>query len=166
MVRTSLIAAVLLLAASLEADEPVVDHQPVVCSIPGKHARICSYVADDGEVKRVRVYFRAENEDAFYYSDMAFDGIQYCATLPVPKGSVKVVEYYVWAVDDEFHAQRTRTYKIFFVPESPCEYPVLDEDPERTSSLVVHATSSKQGDSVEGFEADGIRELVTLGRKK
>lgn len=166
MVRAWFLAGTLLLSASLEADEPVLDHQPVICSLPGKHARVCAYVADDGEVKRVRVYFRAEREDAFYWSDMVFDGIQYCATLPVPRGSVKGVEYYIWAVDDEFHSQRTRTHKISFVPQSPCEYPVFDEDPERTSNLVVHATSPKQGDSVKGFEDDGIRQLLTLERKK
>ena len=59
---------------------------------------------------------------------MVFDGIQYCATLPVAKKNVKGVEYYIWAIDDSFQSKRTRTYKMSLVPEAPCEYPVFDDD--------------------------------------
>jgi hypothetical protein len=141
------------------ADEPVVDHQPVECSVPEKNARICAYVLDDGEVKRVRTYFRAEKQEAFYWSDMAFDGIQFCATLPVAKKGVPSIEYYIWAVDDEFQSIRTRSYSISLVPTSPCAYPVVDEDPARVSNLVVYATSEKQGKKIEGFEEQGIVEF-------
>ncbi len=93
MVRT-IVAATLLLGASLSpAEEPVIDHQPVECSIPQKNTRICAYVLDDGVVKRVRAYFRAQKQQAFYWTDMTFDGIQYCATLPVAKKKVRNLEY-------------------------------------------------------------------------
>lgn len=141
-------------------EEPTIDHQPIECSVPGKNTRVCAYVLDDGEVKRVRVYFRADKQDAFYWSDMTFDGIQFCATLPVAKNNVSRVEYYIWAVDDQFQSIRTRSYSISFEPTSPCAYPVVDDDPERISKLVVHATAEKQGDEIEQFEKQGIAEFV------
>ncbi len=148
------------------ADEPLVDHQPVACSLPQTNPRICSYVADDGEVKRVRAYFRAKGQDAYYWSDMVFDGIQYCATLPVAKSSVSNVEYYVWAIDDEFESQRTRSYKISVRDTVACEYPIYDEDPDRVSNLVVNATSRKQGDEIRDFEDKGIVRFVPVAKKK
>lgn len=141
-------------------EEPTIDHQPVECSVPGKNTRICAYVLDDGEVKRVRAYFRAEKQEAFYWSDMSFDGIQFCATLPVAKKNVLRIEYYIWAVDDEFQSVRTRSYTVSLDPKAPCAYPVVDEDPDRISKLVVHATSEKQGGTLEEFEAQGVTEFV------
>jgi hypothetical protein len=161
------LAATLALAPgkSLPSEEPVIDHQPVECSVPEKNTRICAYVLDDSEVKRVRVYFRAEQQDAFYWSDMAFDGIQFCATLPVAAKNVNLVEYYIWAVDDEFQSTRTRSYSVSLAPTSPCAYPVVDEDPERTQKLVVHATSDKQGKEIKEFESGGIVEFVPARSK-
>ncbi len=149
---------------SLE-EEPTIDHQPVECSTPEKNTRICAYVLDDGEVKRVRAYFRAEKQEAFYYSEMAFDGIQFCATLPVAKKNVGILEYYIWAVDDQFQSTRTRSYPVSLSPTAPCAFPVIDEEPERIGKLVVHATSEKQGTAIEGFEERGIIEFVSLRKK-
>jgi hypothetical protein len=169
MVRVLLVLVVSALCGAAGAaafDEPIVDHQPVVCSLPQTNPRICSYVADDGEVKRVRVYFRAEGEDAYYWSEMVFDGIQYCATLPVAKSSVRHVEYYIWVIDDQFESQRTRSYMISVSDEIACEYPIYDEDPDRVSNLVVYATSERQGDEIRDFEEKGIVRFVPVGKKK
>lgn len=165
--RSSLSASLALVAcASLAwADEPVIDHQPVECSTPGKNARICAYVLDDGEVKRVRVYFRSERQEAFYFSDMSFDGIQFCATLPVAEDGIRAIDYYVWAVDDEFQTSRTRPGRISLAPSSPCAYPVIDEDNDRIANLHVSATSEKQGDEIEDFEPRGIVEFVPVKKK-
>lgn len=147
------------------AEEPAIDHQPVECSSPEKNTRVCAYVLDDGEVKRVRAYFRAEKQEAFYWSDMAFDGIQFCATLPVAKMHVETLEYYIWAVDDEFQSVRTRSYPVSLSPTAPCAFPVIDEEPDRIGKLVVNATSEKQGTAIEEFEARGIIEFVPLRKK-
>lgn len=155
----------LLPARVSSAEEPTVDHQPVECSTPGKNARICAYVLDDGEVKRVRAFFRAEKQEAFYWSEMGFDGIQFCATLPIAKPNVSGIEYYIWAVDDQVEVTRTRSYPISLEPTAPCAYPVVDEDPERTAKLVVHATSEKQGPRIERFEESGIIEFVPASKK-
>jgi hypothetical protein len=160
------VSACLAVTGGAFTDEPLIDHQPVICSLPEKNPRICTYVADDGEVKRTRVYFRAEEQEAFYWSEMTFDGIQYCVTLPVPNGKVRSMDYYIWAIDDNFESQRTRTFTVSVAPNSPCEYPVFDEDPERISQLVVYATSPKQGDSIKGFEKEGIVRFVPARRRK
>lgn len=152
-------------AVTALAEEPTVDHQPVECATKGKNARICAYVLDDGEVKRVRAFFRADKQEAFYWSEMDFDGIQFCATLPVAKPNVPGIEYYIWAVDDQVEVTRTRSYPISLEPTSPCAYPVIDEDLERTSKLVVHATSDKQGSRIERFEESGIIEFVPANKK-
>ena len=166
VIRAAVILVLSTLSVPTWADEPVIDHQPVLCSLRGKNPRVCAAVADDGEVKHARVYFRAEGQEAFYWSEMAFDGVQYCATLPVAKKSRRSIEYYLWAVDDEFESQRTRTYRISLVPTAPCDYPVFDEEPDRISNLVVHATSPKQGKSIDEFEDTGIREFVPVIRRK
>jgi len=170
MAVTRLVAASLLvtlpsLGSFAKAEEPAIDHQPVECSTPEKNTRVCAYVLDDGEVKRVRAYFRAEKQEAFYWSDMAFDGIQFCATLPVAKKHVATLEYYIWAVDDEFQSTRTRSYPVSLAPTAPCAFPVVDEEPERISKLVVHATLEKQGTAIEEFEERGIIEFAPLRKK-
>ncbi|MGH9320853.1 MAG: hypothetical protein ACRD21_08630 [Vicinamibacteria bacterium] len=151
--------------AAAPSEEPTIDHQPVECSSLKKNARICAYVLDDGEVKRVRAYFRAEKQEAFYWSDMAFDGIQFCATLPVAKEHVDAIEYYIWAVDDQVQVSRTRSYPISLSPTAPCAYPVVDEDRARISNLVVNATSEKQGAGLEEFEKLGVVQFVSLKKK-
>ncbi len=161
-----LVAVVFLSSSAVTlAEEPTIDHQPVECSTPEKNTRICAYVLDDGEVKRVRAYFRAEKQEAFYWSDMAFDGIQFCATLPVAKKNVVTLEYYVWAVDDEFQSTRTRSNIVSLSPTAPCAFPVIDEEPERIGNLVVNATSEKQGTAIEEFEERGITQFIPLRKK-
>jgi hypothetical protein len=157
--------ALVALGAAAHADEPMVDHQPVECSVPEKNPRICAYVLDDGEVKRVRVYFRSNRQDAYYWSEMAFDGIQFCATLPVAKGNIRAIDYYVWAVDDEFQITRTRPYEISMRESSSCSYPVIDEDPTRIASLVVNATSEKQGDKIKDFEESSVATFVPTKKR-
>ena len=165
-ILTVALASLLFCAPLLRgADEPIIDHQPVECSVPNKNPRICAYVLDDGEVKRVRVYFRAERHDAYYWSEMAFDGIQFCSTLPVPKKKVKAIDYYVWSVDDAFETSRTRPHRISLSETSPCAYPVIDEDPERTANLTIYATSEKQGKKIKDFEERGIRSFVASSKK-
>jgi len=166
MVRTTFFAVALAaLPASARTEEPTVDHQPVECTVPGKNPRVCAYVLDDGEVKRVQVYFRALRHDAYYWSEMAFDGIQFCATLPVAKSKVRGIDYYVWAVDDEFQITRTRSHEISMGKGSSCSYPVIDEDPERTRTLIVHATEEKQGKKIKDFEEDGIESFVPAKKR-
>ena len=158
-------AALVAFGAYALADEPILDHQPVECSVPEKNPRICAYVLDDGEIKRVRVYFRSDRQDTYYWSKMAFDGIQFCATLPLAKGSVNAIDYYVWAVDDEFEITRTRPYEISLRKTASCAYPVIDEDPERVANLVVNATSAKQGDKIKDFERDSVATFVPTKKR-
>ncbi len=152
-------------AGPTAADKPIIDHQPVVCSVPEAHPRICALVADDGAVKKVDVFFRARGQAAFYRSRMDFDAINYCATLPIPSKSTSIVEYYVRAIDDEALIERTIDFKMAVDPDSSCEFPVVDQDPERASRLVVYATIPKQGKKIKGFERAGIARFVPVKKR-
>ncbi len=163
--RTALALALAACALPLSADKPVIDHQPVVCSLPAEHPRICALAADDGAVRRVDVFFRAAGQTAFYRSPMTFDAIRYCATLPVPLKSVTTVEYYVRAIDDEANIERTIDFRVTVDANRSCEYPVIDQDPERTSQLVVYATIAKQGKKIRGFERRGIARFVAVKKR-
>jgi hypothetical protein len=153
------------LVPALHADKPFIDHQPVVCSPPGKNSRICAVVADDGVVKRVEVFFRAVGQKAFYRSEMSWDAIRYCATLPLPHKSVRAIEYYVWVIDDEVLIERTPDQRISVDPGRSCEYPVIDDDPERISRLVVYATTPKQGKKIRSFKPTGIVRFVAAKKR-
>ena len=159
--------ALVLVACTLPlfADKPVIDHQPVVCSVPAAHPRVCALVADDGAVKKVDVFFRAQGQEAFYRSRMDFDAINYCASLPIPSESTRIVEYYVRAIDDEVLIERTIDFKMEVDPDASCEYPVIDRDPERTSRLVVYATIPKQGKKIKGFERASVARFVPVKKR-
>lgn len=152
-------------AVPLSADKPLIDHQPVVCSLPGKHPRICALVADDGAVKKVDVFFRAAGQKAFYRSEMVWDAIRYCATLPVPARSTSTVEYYIRAIDNQALIERTIDFRMTSDPGASCEYPVIDDDPERTSRLVVYATIPRQGKKIRGFERTGIARFIPVRKR-
>jgi len=164
-IRALLGIALVAVGAYAVADEPTLDHQPVECTVAGKNPRICAYVLDDGEIKRVRVYFRSDKRDAYYWSAMEFDGIQFCATLPLAKDNVQAIDYYVWAVDNEFQITRTRPYEISLRKTASCSYPVIDEDPERIAHLVVNATSGKQGDKIKDFEESSVAQFVPAKKR-
>jgi hypothetical protein len=68
-------------------------------------------------------------------------------------------------VDDQFQSTRTRSYPVSLSPTAPCAFPVIDEEPERISKLVVNATSEKQGTAIEEFEERGIVQFNPLRKK-
>lgn len=144
------------LATPLAAAPPLIDHQEVSCSLPGKHPRICATIADDGVVKRAKIYFRAAGQSTFYWSEMSLDFRKFCATLPVPEPEVKEVQYYLWAIDDGLEIERTKDLKMIVDADRTCDHPIIDEDPQRTAHLVVHATSRKQGKKLRGFLPQGV----------
>jgi hypothetical protein len=97
---------------------------------------------------------------------MAFGGINFCATLPAPRdGKISAIEYYVQGVDDEYDAQRTSTFQMNVLPEGVCEFPPLEKDATRAASIVVHATSPRQGKKLpDGFAAAGVSFVPVAGR--
>ena len=145
-----------LLPALTPADEaPVVDHQPVLCTLPEKPLSICAEISDDGSVARARVYFRKTGSDYYAFVDMVFTGVSYCATVPAPREKTKAVEYYVQAVDDGYQPTRTSTYQVQVQP--PCEFPPLEKDPAKAAAIKVFATHKKQGKKLDGgFVAAGV----------
>jgi hypothetical protein len=159
MKTEALLLAVLSLGAASWADEPPeVDHQPVPCTIPDKPFSLCAGVSDDNEVAKARVFFRRAGEDYYAFVDMQFDGIKYCATLPAPlDGKVSTIEYYVQAIDNAYQAKRTSTYQIAVQAEGVCEFPPVEKDASRASSIKVYATHKKQGKKLDdAFSSAGV----------
>jgi hypothetical protein len=149
------------LAAGLPAawadDPPVVEHQPLPCAVSGRALSVCATVSDDVQVARARVFFRPTEEKYYSVVDMVFGGIQYCATLPaVRRGRTAALEYYVQALDDQYQAQRTNTYRMAVDPRV-CDSPPIEQDPKRAQAIRVYATHKKQGGKLSGvFESKGV----------
>jgi hypothetical protein len=157
--RYFLAVGLLVLPVATRADDPpVIEHQPVPCTVSGKAISLCAAVSDDTMVAKARVYFRREGEDFYNAVDMAFDGVKYCATVPAPReGKVKVIEYYLQATDDQFQPQRTSTFQMAVQPEDACEFPPLERNPQKAAAITVFATSRKQGSKLDGaFQGPGV----------
>lgn len=144
---------------------PDVVHQPALCTVPGKPISICAAVSDDGQVVKVRAFFRPEGERYFSFVEMERRGDEYCGTLPAPReGKMDRLEYYVWAVDDEYVPQRTVPFLLELQEEEECTFPPLERDPARAGAITVYATSSRQGDELDGdFDPTGVT-FVPRGR--
>jgi hypothetical protein len=153
MTRAWLVPALVLVLspAVVRAAPPVVDHQPALCTVPGKAVSLCAAISDDGTVAAARLYFRRAREKYYSFVDMAFTGISYCGTLPPPREKkTKAIEYYVQAIDDSYEPTRTSTFRLPVEPQGVCEFPPLEERPERAAAIRVFATSRKQGKKLDG----------------
>lgn len=164
---TATLLAVLTLAASAETDEPpVVEHQQVPCTVDGRLFTLCTSVRDDGDVAKVRTFFRREGERHFLTVEMTFDGIRYCGTLPAPRpGKLKTLEYYVEAIDAAYQSSRTSTYRMLVQAEGACGFPPVESEPARLSSIVVRATHPRQGRKLpDEFDGTGVSFVPAGGR--
>jgi len=138
-------------ALALAEGPPAVEHQPALCTVPDKAVSLCAAISDDGTVAAARLYFRRAGEKYYSFVDMSFTGIGYCGTLPPPRTKkTKAIEYYVQAIDDQYEPTRTSTFRLPVEPEGICEFPPLEESPERTAAIKVFATSRKQGKKLDG----------------
>jgi hypothetical protein len=155
-----------LAAVTAGAEPPSVEHQPAPCTVPDKAISLCATVTDDGQVAKSRVYFRSAGEKFYSFVDMAFGGLNFCGTLPGPRGGkVKSVEYYVQAVDDQYESTRTSTFQMAVQPEGACEFPPVETDPAKLAAITVYATHKDQGKKLpEGFLGGGVS-FVPVVRK-
>jgi hypothetical protein len=165
----ALLGSLLLLAvaAPLRADDaPMIDHQPAPCTVPGHAISLCASISDDGSVARARIYFRRAGQDFYSFVDMVFQGLNYCGTVPAPReGKIKTLEYYVQAVDDQFQPQRTSTFQMAVQPEGMCEFPPLEKDARKASTIRVFASNKKQGDKLPGeFVPTGVTFVPVAGK--
>ncbi len=157
--RAWLPVGLLLLGLTAAADElPQVEHQPSPCTVPDRPFTLCSRVSDDLQVAKVRAYFRRAGETWYAFTDAAFDGVNFCATLPAPRaGKTATVEYYVQAIDSAFQAARSPLYLLRVEPEEKCGFAPAEKDPARAAGLVVFATNQKQKRLSDGFVDTGVR---------
>ena len=160
------VALALPVAAAAAGESPRVEHQPLPCTVPGKAVSLCASITDDNQVAKARVYFRPAGERFYSFVEMAFGGINFCGTLPAPReGKVTAIEYYVQGVDDEYDAQRTSTFQMNVLPEAMCEFPPVEKDAARSASIVVHATSPKQGRKLDDAFASAGVSFVPMGKR-
>jgi hypothetical protein len=145
------------LGAAVSAGEgPDIETQAVPCTVPDKAISICARITSDGQISAARVYFRKEGGDFFNFVDMAFGGVNYCATLPAPRAKIKAMEYYVEAIDDNFEPKRLSTYRVS-ISETGCEFPPLEKDRSKAAAITVHATNKKQGRKLDdAFDPTGV----------
>ncbi len=165
--RCALALAVWALPLATAADDPpVIEHQPVPCTLPSKAISLCAAVSDDSMVATARIYFRPAGEDFYSFVDMTFGGISYCGTLPAPReGKVKVIEYYLQAVDDQYQPTRTSTFQMNVQPEGMCEFPPIEKDVAKAAAIKVFATNRKQGSKMhDAFVTTGVTFVPVLGR--
>jgi hypothetical protein len=167
IVRQIALLGLLAAAAIVRADDPpVVEHQPVTCGVPGRALHLCATISDDVQVARARIFFRADEDKYFSVVDMVFGGLTYCATLPaVRPGRAQAIEYYVQALDDQYQAQRTQTYRVPIKTQGRCEVSVVESDPKRPQIMRVYATHKKQGGKLDAaFDPTGVTFVPVAGK--
>jgi hypothetical protein len=152
----------------LANDPPLVEHQPAQCSLIGKPIELCASVLDDGDIAKVRAYFRRPGEKEYLISEMMFEGARFCTTLPgVKPGKLRSLEYYIQAIDTEYESKRTSTYQLQIQTEQDCAFPAVQKDPKKASSILVYATSAKQGSKLPDYlDPTGVTFAPAGGAKK
>jgi hypothetical protein len=160
--------AVLACVPALANDPPVVEHQPAECSVISKPIELCATVLDDGDIAKVRTYFRRPGEKEYLVSEMAFEGARFCTTLPgVKPGKLKSLEYYIQATDTEYETKRTSTFQLQIETAEECAFPPIQKDPKKAAAITVLATSAKQGNKVPDYlEPAGVTFVPAGGAPK
>jgi hypothetical protein len=149
-------------------DPPSVEHQPVECALVARPMELCATVLDDGDIAKVRLYFRKPGEKEYFVTEMAFEGAQFCATLPAVKaGKLKSLEYYIQAIDTEYESKRTSTYQVPLQTEDECGFPAVQKDAKKAANIKVQATMPKQGTKLPDFlDPAGVTFTPAPGAKK
>jgi hypothetical protein len=139
-------------------DPPSVEHQPAQCTVAAKPIELCASVLDDGDIAKVRTYFRKAGEKDYFVTEMAFEGARFCATLPgVKEGKLKTLEYYIQATDTEYESKRTSTYQLQIQNETECGFPAVQKDAKKAAAIPIQATSAKQGSKLpDYFDPTGV----------
>lgn len=158
----------LAVAPVLANDPPLVEHQPAQCALIAKPIELCASVLDDGDIAKVRTYFRRPAEKEYLISEMTFEGARFCTTLPgVKAGKLRSLEYYIQAIDTEYESKRTSTYQLLIQSEEDCAFPATQKDAKKAAAITVHATSNKQGSKLPDYlEPAGVTFVPVAGSKK
>ena len=121
-------------ATALANDPPSVEHQPAQCSLIARPIELCAGVFDDGDIAKVRTYFRKPGDKAYMIAEMAFEGARFCTTLPAVKpNKLRSIEYYIQAIDTEYENKRTSTYQLQIQNETDCPFPAVRTCQQRDS---------------------------------
>ncbi len=166
--KAASLVSILAVAPALANDPPSVEHQPAQCSTVAKPIELCASVLDDGDIAKVRAYFRRPGEKEYLVSEMAFEGARFCTTLPgVKAGKLRTLEYYIQAIDTEYESKRTSTYQLLIQAENECEFPAVQKDAKKAAAIQVQATSAKQGAKLPDYlDPTGVTFVPMAGAKK
>jgi hypothetical protein len=166
--QNAALLSALAVAPVLANDPPLVEHQPAQCSLVTRPIELCASVLDDGDIAKVRTYFRRPAEKEYLISEMKFEGARFCTTLPgVKAGKLRSLEYYIQAIDTEYESKRTSTYQLLIQNEQDCAFPATQKDAAKASAITVHATSNKQGSKLPDYlEPAGVTFVPVPGSKK
>lgn len=140
-------------------DPPEIEHQPAICTVATQPMSLCAGIADDAMVAKSRLYFRHQKDKYFSYVEMAFTGMQYCGTLPAPRaGKARAIEYYIWAIDDQYNIKRTSTFSLPVQSDDVCGFAPVEKDAARIAAITVYATHKDQGRKLDdAFESTGVK---------
>jgi len=143
----SLAASVLILATAAPAAGLKVDHQPVACMIKDRFPVIAAAIEPTADVERARLYFKAAQDESFYFVDMTLTQGRFEARLPKPKEKAGSVVYYIEASGAEGTTRRT---------------------PEISAAIVNKREACPEGGSVaaEGSDGDVRITSTTASRSK
>lgn len=160
--------AVLSSKPAVANDPPSVEHQPAQCTVAAKPIELCASVLDDGDIAKVRTYYRKPGEKEYLVTEMNFEGARFCSTLPgVREGKLKTLEYYIQATDTEYETKRTSTYQLQIQTETECGFPAVQKDAKKAAAITVQATSAKQGSKLpDYFDPAGVTFVPAAGARK
>jgi hypothetical protein len=148
-----LVAFVVLgLVRALAGNPPSIELDAPRCARVTTRPRVCARIVDDGTIARARLLFRAEGEQAFYWTEMQFEGSRFCAWLPQPSKKTRAIDVYVEAVDDTYEVSRTPERTLWL--EAAC--PLAPEGEPPAEKPCVGTTLARQRPKPKGFEDDSL----------
>ncbi len=156
--RLLIFVAVLLAAAPLCAQVPIVGAEPTECFPEGDNGIVFATIGEEpsGGVS-TRLYFRWDQDEDFYYVFMTAAGNgRYWATPPKPDPENEGIEYYV-ALIDPLGEVLAKSDALHSPVDNDCEVELDERQRGAAENLTVGETTFEQvGEEVDGFLCDGI----------
>jgi hypothetical protein len=141
--------------------EPVsattINHDPVGCMVAGQFPLLDARIEPAASVARARVYFKAAQNDNWYYVEMTPAENGFVGKLPRPKLEASPITYYIQATTTEFGEGRTSEISAIVVLE-PKDCP---EDRKLAAigppgEVTVFSASTGAAIAPVGFAAGGL----------
>lgn len=165
----SLSGSVTLLVAALLAQgqapshgvAPAIGHDALECVKAETFPRVDARITSPLGVARTRVYFKAHHHPDWYFTDMKnSEAASFLALLPKPLPETRRLDYYVYALDAQFHTTQTNEFGPDVVEHACRKDAGVPLPPE--AGLVIGGTKIGQDPIPPGFSPHGIAAFVTV----